>query len=88
MKRINVNLKPCMPIDRRKAALIAQAASRFDATITFEREGVILNAKSMLGMLSQSMPKDGEMALIAEGTDEVKAIEELSGVIESLHTGG
>lgn len=84
MRRVKLLFKEKLPIDRRKAALIAQAASRFESTVTFEREGVILNAKSMLGMLSQSMPRDGEMYLIAEGADEEAAVKEISAVIGAL----
>lgn len=84
MIKRSISLKEAMPIDRRKAALIAQTASHYECTITLERECVVLNAKSMLGMLSQAMPKDGEMFLIADGEDEAAAVEAVCAVIEKL----
>ena len=84
MRKTEVSLKGKLPIDRRKAALIAQAASKYESTITLEKDSVILNTKSMLGMLSQSMPKDGVMYLVVDGADEDAATKELCRVILEL----
>ncbi|MEG2604154.1 MAG: HPr family phosphocarrier protein [Clostridia bacterium] len=71
-----------MPIGRQQAARIAQVASHFQSVLTLERDGVVLNAKSMLGLLSQSLPKDGEMFLVAEGSDEREATEAVKAAME------
>lgn len=84
MRRTEVNLRDKLPIDRRKAAMIAQAASRYESTVTLERDSVILNAKSMLGMLSQQMPKDGVMYLMTDGEDELEAAQGVKAAMESL----
>ena len=41
-------------IGRERAALIASTASRFQSTLTLERDGIVLNLKSMIGLLSQT----------------------------------
>ena len=43
-----------------------------------------MNAKSMLGMLSQSMPKNGVMDLVVDGVDERAATDEIVRVINAL----
>lgn len=84
MRKTEINFRDKLPIDRRKAALIAQAASRFESTVTLEKDSVILNTKSMLGMLSQQMPKDGIMFLVTDGPDEDVAAQELVKVVQTL----
>ncbi len=73
-----IDLRGQLPITRERAARIASAASRFHATLTLERDGIILNLKSMIGLLSQSFPKDGQMELVADGADEDAACEALA----------
>ena len=84
MQRTEVRLGDKLPIDRKKAALIAHAASKYESTVTLEKDSVILNAKSMLGMLSQSMPKNGVMDLVVDGVDERAATDEIVRVINAL----
>lgn len=70
-------LKPLLPFDRVSAALVAHTASRFESMLTFEKESFILNAKSMLGLLSQTSFGDGICELVADGADEKEAVEAL-----------
>ena len=77
MIKLPVDLSHYMPIDREKAAEIATLACRFECTLTLEHNNIVLNLKSMIGLLSQSIPKDGRMTLIADGCDEKNAVEEL-----------
>lgn len=73
MMKTPVNLKPILPISRERAAQVAGIASRQACTLTLERDGIVLNLKSMIGLLSQSIPKDGKMSLVADGEDEQAA---------------
>ncbi len=77
MIRSEINLKPLLPFDRVSAALVAQTSSRFECRITFETESFILNAKSMLGLLSQQTFGEGFCDLVADGPDEKEAVEAL-----------
>ena len=81
MIKLPADLSPYMPIDREKATRIASVAGRFQCTLTLENNGVVLNLKSMIGLLSQSIPKDGKMTLIADGEDEAEAANEMSKLI-------
>ncbi len=81
MIRTHLDLSHMIPISREKAALIASTASRFAATATLERDGIVLNLKSMIGMLSQSIPKDGQIDLVLSGEDEQSALRAITDAI-------
>ena len=53
------------PLNRTLAAQVVQTASRFDARVMIRRHQKVVNAKSMLGLLS--------MFLVCDGADEEAA---------------
>lgn len=65
------------PLTRAMAAEVVQTASRFDARVMIQREQKIVNAKSMLGLLSLGVDDQSNMMLMAEGADEEAAVEAL-----------
>lgn len=71
-------------IGRERAALIASTASRFQSTLTLERDGIVLNLKSMIGLLSQSIPRDGRMEIVADGPQEDAASRAMVELLEQL----
>ena len=77
-----VDLSKDLPIGRSKAAEIAGVAGRFQSMATLERDGIVLNLKSMIGLLSQSVPKDGQMTLVVNGEDEGEALQALLEIIK------
>lgn len=81
MIKCPVDLSSLLPIDREKATRIARVAGKYACTLTLERNGIVLNVKSMIGLLSQSIPKDGQMTLVADGSDEQQAMEALCPLI-------
>lgn len=78
MIKIPADLSPFLPIDREKATRIASIADRYQCMLSLERNGIVLNIKSMIGLLSQTIPSDGQMTLVADGSDEAEAIASLS----------
>lgn len=62
------------PLTRTLAAEVVQIASGFESRVMIQREQKIVNAKSMLGLLSLSAEDQADMMLVAEGTDEEAAI--------------
>lgn len=66
-----------VPLTRAMAAEVVQTASRFDARVMIQREQKIVNAKSMLGLLSLGVDDQKNMMLMAEGADEVAAVDAL-----------
>ena len=74
MIRTPADLSQLLPIGRAKAAEIATIAGKYQSMATLERDGIVLNLKSMIGLLSQSIPKDGSMTLVADGVGEKEAM--------------
>lgn len=66
-----------VPLTRAMAAEVVQTASRYDARVMIQREQKIVNAKSMLGLLSLGLDDQSNMTLMAEGADEEAAVEAL-----------
>ena len=59
------------------AALLVQAASKFGAGIFVEHQDKMINAKSIMGVMTLRLA-DGEiMTVSADGEDEKEAIEEV-----------
>jgi phosphotransferase system HPr (HPr) family protein len=73
MIRTELDLRPIMPFTRVTAAKLASAAGRYDCRLTLECEGLVLNMKSMLGLLSQAKLPEGHATLVADGADEAAA---------------
>ena len=71
------------PLTRRSAALLVQEASRFESRLMIEHDAKIVNAKSMLGLLSLGADAQAGLCLLAEGPDEAEAA---AAVEELLHS--
>lgn len=84
MIRQPTNIKPILPMKRQTAAEIATLASRYECTFTLESRNVILNAKSMLGLLSMALPDDGEIIISVDGQDEQAAINAMNDLLRRL----
>ena len=82
----NVAVKNIVGLHARPATFFIQKANEFKASIWVERENRRVNAKSLLGILSLGITKDTEITLIADGTDEVVAVDSLINLIEKNFT--
>lgn len=71
----DIDLKRLLPFTRATAAKLAQTASRFSCRLTLECEGKVINAKSMLGLLSLPPELPIRLSLVADGEDEKAATE-------------
>ena len=66
---------------RAMAAELVQTASSFEARVMIQRDQKIVNAKSMLGLLSLGADDQANMVLIAEGADEAAAADAVMKVL-------
>ena len=69
------------PLTRAVAAEVVQTASGFEARVMIQRDQKIVNAKSMLGLLSLGADDQANMVLIAEGADEAAAADAVMKVL-------
>lgn len=66
----------------RPAAKLVQAASKFYAGINLEYNGIIVNLKSIMGVMSLGVPKNATIKITAEGSDTADAICVLQDVMQ------
>ncbi|WP_338449371.1 HPr family phosphocarrier protein [Niallia oryzisoli] len=79
-KQVEVKLKT--GLQARPAALFVQEANRFSSNVFLEKDGKKVNAKSIMGLMSLAIGSGSTVLLIADGSDENEAIEELAKYIE------
>ena len=72
------------PLNRAAAVQVTNVTTKFESRIMIEREQKIVNAKSMLGLLSLGLDAQTGMVLLAEGPDEQEAV---NAVVELLSKG-
>lgn len=67
-------------IHARPATLIAQLANKFTSEITLEKDSIVINAKSIMGVITMAAGYNTTLTLKVEGPDESEA----SSAIEDL----
>jgi len=67
----------------RPAAIVVQTANRFGSDIQFEKDGLQINAKSIMGVLTLAAGKGSIVVVVCEGEDAAEALEALAKVFES-----
>lgn len=70
-------------IHARPAALIVKAASRSGAVVTLEKDGVKVNAKSIMGLLTLEGAFGSKIVISATGADADKAVAEIAELFEN-----
>ena len=69
------------PLTRALAAAFVQVANCYEARVMISRHQKIVNAKSMLGLLSLGADDQANMMLVAEGVDEAEAVAAVMAVL-------
>ena len=76
-------IKEQVGLHARPATFLIQKANEFKSSIWIEKDERRVNAKSLLGVLSLGVAKDSTISIIADGTDEVVAVDTLCELIDS-----
>ncbi|MGI6202654.1 MAG: HPr family phosphocarrier protein [Eubacteriales bacterium] len=80
----NVTVQNSVGLHARPATFFIQKANSYKSSIWVEKDDRRVNAKSLLGVLSLGIVKGTTITLIADGVDEVEA---LDGLCELINTG-
>ncbi len=67
----------------RPATFFIQKANEFKSSIWVEKEERRVNAKSLLGVLSLGIVGGTQIRIIADGSDEATAVEELVNLVQT-----
>ena len=73
-------------LQSRTAVLLVQVACKFVARIRIEQGTKVINAKSMMGVLSLGVAEKGSILVCAEGEDEQQAMDAMTRLVESGFT--
>jgi phosphocarrier protein len=66
----------------RPAALFVQLAKEFDSSVMLEREGEVVDGKSIIAILSLGVNNGMNVKLIVEGNDAQDAVSKLKNFLE------
>nr|QGT50871.1 phosphocarrier protein HPr [uncultured Elusimicrobia bacterium] len=69
----NLKINNRLGLHARPAALIAQTAAGFKCNIQLTKDGVSVNAKSIMGVMMLAAEYGSELTLCTEGEDEQEA---------------
>ncbi|GAB4251707.1 MAG: HPr family phosphocarrier protein [Deferrisoma sp.] len=67
----------------RAAAALVQTAQKFRSHIEVEKDGTVVNGKSIMGLLMLAAAKGSRITVRAQGDDAVQAVEELGELIRN-----
>lgn len=77
-----VTIVNTLGIHARPATLVAQVAQRFQSDITVEKDGLEVNAKSVMGVMMLVAAKGSVITIRASGPDEAEAADALVKLVE------
>ena len=80
----NVTIQNSVGLHARPATFFIQKANSYKSSVWVENEDRRVNAKSLLGVLSMGITSGTTITIIADGPDEVDAINGLEELVESL----
>jgi phosphocarrier protein HPr len=86
MIRTRIDFRPLLPFTRALAARLATVSGHYRCSLTLEQDGLAVNLKSMLGMLSQTMKPSLDITLVADGSDEEAATQALVATIDEYQS--
>ena len=66
----------------RPATIFVQIANKFDSSVKLEKDGDVIDGKSIIAVLSLGATKGSHLHLILEGDDASQAFSELSEFLE------
>jgi phosphocarrier protein HPr len=72
-----VTIKNKAGLHTRPAATITKIASKYKSSITLERNGMNVNAKSIIGVMTLAAEQYAQLVLTIEGADEQDAFREM-----------
>jgi len=84
MERIEkqVVVRKAHGLHARPATIFVQLANKFNSSVKVERDGEIVDGKSIMAILSLGVNAGVEVKLITEGNDAKEAIDDLKGFLE------
>lgn len=77
-----VEIKNSLGIHARPASMIVKTASKYDSSVELIKDGMNVNAKSIMGILMLACEKGSKVTIRAEGPDEKEVVDSIVELIE------
>ena len=84
MIKEEIEVKNKLGIHARPAALLAQEAGKYRSEILISKEGLQVNAKSIMGIMMIAAEQGSTICLSANGVDEQEAFRALKDVLQKI----
>ncbi|MDR1124412.1 MAG: HPr family phosphocarrier protein [Elusimicrobiota bacterium] len=84
MIKEDIEIKNKLGIHARPAALLAQEAGRYKSDILIARDGMEINAKSIMGIMMLAAEQGSKISLRVHGSDEEQAFLALKAVLKKI----
>lgn len=82
MIKQEVKITNKLGLHARPAALVAKAAGDFKSEIKFNKNGVEVNAKSIMGIMMLAAEYGSKITVIIEGDDEQQALKTIKEILK------
>ena len=83
MIKQNVKIVNKLGLHARPSAMLVTAASKYESQVFLTKDGLRVNAKSIMGVMMLAAEQGSEITVEVAGSDEEAALKELLEVIES-----
>lgn len=77
-----ISIEIASGLEARPVALLVQEASKFDSKIYISVDNKMVNAKSIMGMMTLGLAKGSVIEVSADGSDEDEAITQITKYLE------
>jgi phosphocarrier protein HPr len=69
-------------IHARPAAMFVKVANKFDCDVLVEKDGDVINGKSIMGLMMLAAGPGSRITVVAQGDDAARALDELDALIK------
>ncbi len=87
MAAIELLIRNQLGLHARACALFVKTASRFRCEVTVSRDGVVVNGKSIMGVMMLAAEEGSTIEVKAEGPDEAEALSALQELVDGKFGG-
>jgi phosphocarrier protein len=82
MREVKVVVPNTLGLHARPASLFVKTAEKFKSRITVEKDGMVVNGKSIMSLLMLVAESGSTLIIRAEGPDEGKAVKSLQKLVK------
>ncbi|MCL1826906.1 MAG: HPr family phosphocarrier protein [Candidatus Cloacimonetes bacterium] len=83
MIKKKVTIKNKLGLHARPCSLLVKAASNFRSEIKIQKDDMLVNGKSIMGVMMLAAECGAELEILIEGVDQEAALETLENLIEN-----